>query len=76
MNLLYAKVVSVGSEDGAPAGRVSVSGVMKTVPFRLVPDVQPGDTVLICDGVAIGKVDERLEQGSVKGDSNVPRSSR
>jgi hydrogenase maturation factor len=76
MNLLYAQVVSVGSEDGAPAGKVSVWGVMKTVPFHLVPEARPGDTVLLCDGVAIGKVSAELEQSALKGDTYVPGNSR
>ncbi len=76
MNLLYARVLSVGPEDGTPIGRVSISGVMKTVPFHLVPEARPGDTVLLCDGVLIGKVDEGPEQDSIREDSNVFGSSR
>ncbi len=60
MNLIYAEVVEVYSDEGAPMGKVSVWGVCRAVPLRLVPEARPGDTVLVCDGVAIGKVQEEV----------------
>ncbi|HVM46900.1 MAG TPA: hypothetical protein VMU04_02685 [Candidatus Acidoferrum sp.] len=54
MNLLYAEVVSVSEENGARRGRVRIRGALSTVPLELVPEAQAGDTVLLCDGVAIG----------------------
>ena len=62
MNLVYAKVIEIDSQDGAPMGKVSVWGVRRAVPMHLVPEAQPGDTVLLCDGVAIGKVNDECEQ--------------
>ena len=59
MNLIYAQVLAVQEERGALMGRVRVCGALSTVPFGLVPEAQPGDTVLVCDGVAIGLVSER-----------------
>ena len=56
MNLIYAQVVEVYAEEGERMGKVSVWGVCRAVPLQLVPEALPGDTVLICDGVAIGKV--------------------
>ena len=58
MNLIYARVVELYPEEGEPMGKVSVWGVQRAVPLHLVPEARPGDTVLVCDGVAIGKVDE------------------
>ena len=60
MNLIYAQVVELYSEDSAPMGKVSVWGVTRAVPLHLVPEAQPGDTVLVCDGVAIGKVNDEI----------------
>jgi hydrogenase maturation factor len=36
-------------------GDVTVSGAMKKVPLELLEDVTEGDTVLLCDGVAIAR---------------------
>jgi len=35
-----------------------VGGAVKKIPLELLTDVARGDRVLICDGVAISKVDE------------------
>jgi hydrogenase maturation factor len=76
MNLVYAEVASVCSANGARLGKVRVRGALSTVPLHLVPEAQPGDTVLICDGVAIGKVHEESEQSSILGGNNVSGYSR
>jgi hydrogenase maturation factor len=60
MNLIYAQVVELYSEDKALMGKVSHWGVLRAVPLHLVPEAQPGDTVLVCDGVAIGKVNNEV----------------
>jgi hydrogenase maturation factor len=60
MNLIYAQVVELSSEDSALMGKVSHWGVIRAVPLHLVPEAQPGDTVLVCDGVAIGKVNNEI----------------
>jgi hydrogenase maturation factor len=62
MNLIYAQVVGVYPEDGAPMGKVNHWGVIRAVPLHLVPETRPGDTVLVCDGVAIAKVNNQAEQ--------------
>jgi hydrogenase maturation factor len=62
MNLVYARVVEIYAEDGEQMGKVNVWGVLRAVPLRLVPEARPGDTVLVCDGVAIGKVNGRFEE--------------
>jgi hydrogenase maturation factor len=56
MNLVYGEIVAVEVEDGMRFGNVTVSGAMKKVSLDLVHDVTKGDKVLLCDGVAIAKV--------------------
>ncbi len=76
MNLVYAEVVSVRSEGGTRLGKVRVRGALSSVPLDLVADAQPGDTILVCDGVALAKVNEQSEQSSIVGGKHVSRSSR
>ncbi len=49
------RVVAI-EEDGW--GQVEVSGVQRRVSLRLVPEVGPGDYVLLHAGYAIARVDE------------------
>lgn len=56
MNLIYGQIVGVFSEDGLAMGRVRVGGALTNVPLDLVAEARPGDVVLVCDGVAIGRV--------------------
>jgi hydrogenase maturation factor len=58
MNLIYAEVVEIFTEDGMRMGRLKVGGAIKKVPLELLTDAERGDTVLLCDGVAISKVRE------------------
>jgi hydrogenase maturation factor len=76
VNLVYAEVVAVSTERGARMGKVRVRGALSQVPLDLVPEAQPGDTVLVCDGVAIGKVGEHSDQSSIIGGNNVSGCSR
>ncbi len=72
MNLLYAEIIEVIVEDGMRLGRSRVGGAMKKFPLDLLTDPKCGDTVLLCDGVAISKV-----QPTVKTENNdVPRNPR
>jgi hydrogenase maturation factor len=57
MNLHYGRVVALFSEDGILAGKVRVGGACKRVFLDLLVDPRIGDRVLICDGVAISKVE-------------------
>ncbi len=57
MNLVYGEILEVLAEDGLPVGRIRVHGAIKKIPIGLLTDAAQGDTVLICDGVAITKVD-------------------
>lgn len=71
MNLLFGKLLEITSEDGVRFGKVTVGGARKKIPLDLLTDPVCGDTVLICDGVAIGKVTEPPnEEGNyVSGDT-------
>jgi len=37
-------------------GKVRIAGAVKNIPLELLTDVQSGDRVLVCDGVAVSKV--------------------
>ena len=58
MNLVYGEVVGVGFEDGIQIGRVRVSGAIKKITLDLLTGIELGDRVLICDGIAIAKVEK------------------
>jgi hydrogenase maturation factor len=58
MNLIYGEVVEILTEDGMKFGQVRVGGAVKKIPLELLTDIARGDRVLICEGVAISKVDE------------------
>jgi hydrogenase maturation factor len=70
MNLHYAEIIDLAREDGLLTGRVRVSGAIKKVTLDLLTDPSPGDIVLMCEGVALGKVEPEKEP------KNVPRHSR
>ena len=57
MNLLYGQIVEVVSEDGMRVGKIQVAGAFKKISLELIGEVQIGDRVLVCDGVAISKDD-------------------
>lgn len=67
MNLYYGKIVDVFQEDGLAMGRLRVGGVFKKVSLALVADASAGDVALVCDGVAIGTVNEK--ETNVSGDT-------
>ncbi len=56
MNLVYGEIGEVFVEDGMRMGRIRVGGAIKKVSLELLTDAERGDTVLLADGVAIGKV--------------------
>ncbi len=57
MNLLYSRIVEIFPEDGMLAGKIRVGGAINKVSLDLLIEPRIGDRVLICDGVAIGKVE-------------------
>jgi hydrogenase maturation factor len=58
MNVVYGEVVDIRIEDGMQVGTVRVSGALKKVPLELVEGAQSGDAILMCDGVAIARVEK------------------
>ena len=72
MNLVYGEIVDLTTEGGMKVGRVRVAGALKKVPLDLLTNPRCGDKVLLCDGVAIGKVTDAV----VANENHVPRDSR
>ena len=68
MNLLYGRLVEISEEEGIRLGRVRVGGASKKVPLELLRDATCGERLLICDGVAISKVNEDAPPDSRKTD--------
>jgi hydrogenase maturation factor len=59
MNLLYGRIVETFPEDGMLAGKIRVGGALKKVCLDLLVEPRIDDRVLICDGVAISKVEDK-----------------
>ena len=59
MNLLYGEIVALTLEDEMRVGKIRVGGAIKNVLLDLVSSPEIGETVLLCDGVAIAKVDKK-----------------
>jgi hydrogenase maturation factor len=61
MNLIYGEIVAVSFEGEMKVGKISVGGAMKNVSLDLVVAAEIGDSILLCDGVAIAKVDQKTK---------------
>ena len=72
MNLLYAEIIEVFSEHGMQMGIVRVRGARKKIALDLLTNPSCGDTVLLCDGIAIG----RVENGRQTEINHVPGNTR
>ena len=59
MNLLYGEIVEMFTEDGMFVGKIRVGGAIKKVSLDLLLEARHGDWILICDGVAISKVESQ-----------------
>jgi hydrogenase maturation factor len=57
MNLLYGEVVEIFTENEMKFGKMRVGRALKNVAIELLTNVAPGDTILLCDGVAISRVE-------------------
>ena len=68
MNLIYAEVVGLNERDPMKMARIKIGGAIKEVSIGLLTGVRIGDRVLLCDGVAIARVDEQTSD-HVSGDS-------
>lgn len=69
MNLLYGEIVDVFSEDELPAAKVRIGCALRRISLVLKEEVIPGDTVLVCDGVAISKKVPQSKDHHVSGHS-------
>jgi hydrogenase maturation factor len=71
MNLVYGEIVAVSLQDEMRIGKIRVGGAMKHVCLDLVAAAEIGDSILLCDGVAIATVEQKrkTEKNYVSGDS-------
>jgi hydrogenase maturation factor len=71
MNLIYGEIVDVCPGPEPVLGKIRVGGAVRTVSLDLLTNPARGDKVLVCEGVAIGKVDGPIpkEAAYVPGDS-------
>ena len=71
MNLVYGEIVAVSREGEMRMGKIRVGGAMKNVLLDLVTGAEIGDSILLCDGVAIAMVEKNreTEKNYVSGDS-------
>ena len=61
------KVVDIeGSEPAFLRGRVDFSGIRREISFAYVPDVKPGDYVLVHVGFALEIIDEQEAKRSLQ----------
>jgi hydrogenase maturation factor len=71
MNLVYGELAAIFLEGEMRIGKIRVGGAMKNVVLDLVNTAEIGDSILLCDGVAIAKVDKErnTENNYVSGHS-------
>jgi hydrogenase maturation factor len=56
MNLYYGEIIEVVREEGFWMGKTRVGGAFRIAALDLIHEPARGDRVLLCDGVAVGKV--------------------
>ena len=70
MKLVFGEVVKVFDEFGIRMGKIRVRGAIKEAALDLLGGIEPGDIVLLCDGIAVSKVQtEKTEKNCVLGNS-------
>ena len=71
MNLVYGEIVAISAEGEMRVGKIRIGGAIKKAFLDLVTAAEIGDSILLCDGVAIAKVDqiEKTENHYVSGHS-------
>lgn len=60
MNLVYGEIVEVFHGAELRLGRVRIGKALKEVSLDLLTNPAPGETVLLCEGLALSKVDSRI----------------
>ncbi len=58
MNLCFGEIVTIYSENGLCCGKVRVRGAVKAISLDLIPNAVVGEIVLVCDGVALDRVNQ------------------
>jgi hydrogenase maturation factor len=70
MNLVFGEVVKEFDESGIRMGKIRVRGAIREAALDLLVGIQPGDIVLLCDGIAVSKLQtEKTEKNCVPGNS-------
>ena len=71
MNLVYGEVVAISVEGEMRVGKIRIGGAIKKAFLDLVTAAEIGDSILLCDGVAIAMVEKNreTEKNYVSGDS-------
>lgn len=71
MILIYGEIIEVFSDGALRMGKVRSGGAIKKICLDLLTEVRRGDRVLVCDGVALSKVDDqsKMEKNDVSGDT-------
>ena len=57
MNLVYGEILELVPEERQLLGKIRVGGALKKVSLDLLTGPAPGDTVLMCEGLALSKVE-------------------
>ena len=72
MNLVYGEIVAISAEGEMRVGKIRIGGAIKKAFLDLVTAAEIGDSILLCDGVAIATVEKKkreTEKNYVSGDS-------
>ena len=71
MNLVYGEIVAISVEGDMRVGKIRVGGAIKKAFLDVVTAAEIGDSILLCDGVAIAMVEKNreTEKNYVSGDS-------
>jgi hydrogenase maturation factor len=70
MNLVFGEVVKEFDESGIRMGKIRVRGAIREAALDLLVGIQPGDIVLLCDDIAVSKLQtEKTEKNCVPGNS-------
>ena len=57
MNLIYGDIVDVFSGPEPRLGKIRVGGAVRIISLDLLTDPARGDRVVVCEGVALGKIE-------------------
>ncbi len=61
MHTFTGEVVEIFQEEGERKARVRVGGALVKVSVELLPEVKVGDKIILCAGVALGKLSAEEE---------------